>query len=252
MWWTYLLAMVLAGCTSAWQRHESRLTAAEASGRYAEALVEARWLVDNAFQHAPAAERSPAAEARRYLRLGETAGKTGDASAAVEALRQALTLDPHQAAAVRAQVDRLPLPAEQRDRFRQEFAWNSAALAPADNFFETAGHNPECWSYQVREVRLRHHRTVQTADGPQRQASYDARPWRFDAVSRRWQPEGMWVADVGTETEPVGGPEQPRYRAIVAADHEFFSDGGVPPCHRSGWRGPYDALGTIFVAERLP
>jgi hypothetical protein len=252
MRWHYLLALMLVGCTSAWQRHQSQLTAADAGGHYAQAVVEARWLVDNAFQDAPGAERSAAAEARRYLRLGQVAIKAGNVSVAIEALRQALTVDPHQAAAIRAEIDHLPLPADQRDRFRQEFAWNSAALAPADNPFEDAGGSPQCWSYRVREVRLRHHRTVQTVDGSQRQATYDARPWRFDAGSHRWQAEGGWVTDAGTEIEPVSGPEQPRYRAIVAADHEFVSDDGVPPCHRARWRGPYDAGGTIFVAAQLP
>ncbi len=42
------------------------------------------------------------------------------------------------------------------------------------------------------------------------------------------------------------------YEAIIAADHEFFSDDGVPPCHRARWHGPYDTRGTIFVAEQLP
>lgn len=250
MRWYFLLFLALAGCATAWQRHEARLQAAEAAADHTQAVTEARWLVDNAFQEAPAAEHTSTAEARRYLRLGQASVEAGDANAAVEALRQALTLDPHQAPAVRALIERLPLPADQRDRFQQEFAWNSAALAPGDQ--PPAPGGPRCWSYRVREVRLRHNRIVQTSAGPERQATYDARPWRFDAPSRRWEPEGGWVTDVGTEIEQLAGPEQPRYRAIIAAEHEFLSDDGVPPCHVPQWRGPYDPQGRIFVTGKLP
>ncbi|MFN8624663.1 MAG: hypothetical protein U0587_01550 [Candidatus Binatia bacterium] len=45
---------------------------------------------------------------------------------------------------------------------------------------------------------------------------------------------------------------QLRYRAITAANHEFVAANGVPPCHRAGWRGPYDADATVLVADRLP
>ena len=58
--------------------------------------------------------------------------------------------------------------------------------------------------------------------------------------------------EIGTETEPVDGPPRPRYRAIVAAEHEYYADGAVPPCHRHAWRGPFEADGTVFVTLELP
>jgi hypothetical protein len=216
-------------------------------------MVEARWLIDNAHVEAPSAERLPHAEAARYIDLARLAAKAGRSDEAVEALREALVADPQQADAVLDAIDQLPLPADRRTRFRQEFAWNSAVLSPAlPGTDDVPGTEPQCWSYRVREVRMRRHRTVRTADGPQHVVTYDARPWRFDAKSARWQAEGAWVAEVGTEVQLAGGPRQPRYRAVTAAAHEFLADEPVPPCHRAGWRGPYDQDGTIFVADRLP
>jgi hypothetical protein len=252
MRWGWLLLLVAAAaCTSSWERHESSLAKHEANAQYRQAIAEARWLVDNAFHEAPAAERSPAAQAERYLHLARLAAKTGRMDLAIEALRQALTSDPHQAGAVRAALERLPLPPAELENRKQEFAWNSTALAPAD---EPDGdrNGTQCWSYRVREIKLRHQRTVRTAGGLQRQATYDARPWAFHADSHQWQVEGPWITDAGTELEAVDGPEQPRYRAITAAEHQFFADEPIPPCHRSGWQGPYDSNGTIFVAARLP
>jgi len=246
-----LLLVAAAACTSAWERHESRLAKHEANAQYPLAIADERWLIDNAFHEAPAGERSPAAEAERYLHLAELAAKAGRLNLATEALRHALTSDPHQAAAVRTALEQLPLPPAELERRKQEFAWNSAALAPGDAPGDDAG-VAQCWSYRVREVRLRHQRTVRTADGPQRHATYDARPWAFDAHLRRWRVEGPWITDAGTEVEAVDGPKQPRYRAITAAEHEFFADEPIPPCHRSGWQGPYDTNGTIFVAAHLP
>jgi len=49
----------------------------------------------------------------------------------------------------------------------------------------------------------------------------------------------------------VDGPEQPRYRAVVAADGGFFVDGKVPACQQADWHGPYDPQGTCFVAAHL-
>jgi hypothetical protein len=252
MRWYPLLFVMLAACTSTWQRQQSRLAEDEADGKYAQAMADDRWLIDNAIYEAPGADRLPAAEARRYLHLAKLAVKAGDTWAAVAALREALTVDPQQASAVRAEISRLPLPPAQLDRLKREFAWNSAALASGDDADLGPDEDSQCWSYRVREVQVRHRRELRTADGLQRQVTYDARPWRFDADSGRWQAEGPWVPDVGLEIELADGPEQPRYRAVAAANHGFVSDDRIPPCHRTAWHGPYDAGGTVFVAERLP
>jgi hypothetical protein len=250
-WGWVLLLVAVTACTSTWERHESNLAEHEAGAQYSKAIADERWLIDNAFYEAPAAEQSPAAEAQRYLHLAQLAAKAGRLNLAVEALRQALMSDPHQASEVLAALDRLPLPPAELERKKQEFAWNSGALAPGD-VAAGAHEEAQCWSYRVREIRLRHQRTVRVAEGLQRQATYDARPWAFHVDSHRWQAEGPWITDAGTEVEAVDGPEQPRYRAITAAEHEFFADEPIPPCHRSSWQGPYDAGGTIFVAGRLP
>jgi hypothetical protein len=249
-WW-FLLLLAVAACTSAWERHESSLAKDEAEGLYSQAIAEERWLIDHTSEEAPEGERSPEADAKRHLHLAQLAAKAGRLDLAVRELRRALTTDPHQADAVEAALEQLPLPPAELELRKQEFAWNSAALAPEDKP-RGKPRSTYCWSYRVREVRLRHQRTVRTADGLQRQATYDARPWAFHAQSRQWQVEGPWRTDVGTEVEAVDGPGQPRYRALTAAQHEFFVDERVPPCHRSGWQGPYDSDGTIFVAPRLP
>jgi hypothetical protein len=250
-WAWILLLVVAAACTSSWERHESSVVKHEANAEYAQAIADERWLIDNAFHGAPAEERSPAVEAERYLHLAQLAAKAGRLNLAVEALRHALISDPHQAGAVRAALERLPLPPAELESRREEFAWNSAALAPADA--PDGDHNgAQCWSYRVREIRLRHERTVRTARGMQRQATYDARPWVFHAESRLWHAEGPWITDIGTEVEAVNGPQRPRYRAITAAEHQFVADEPIPPCHRSGWQGPYDAGGTVFVTGHLP
>lgn len=249
--WVFLL--FLPACTSIWERHQHHLAEYEARGDYRAAVVEAGWLVDNAFMHAPDAERSEAADAARYLRMAKVAAQAGNLRLAVEALRQTLTLDPHQVANVRAQLDRLPLRPAERERLDREFAWNSAALAPSDDaLLQEPSGRARCWSYRVREVRIRHRRTFKTEEGMMRQVTYDARPWAFDVRSGQWDAEGDWITDAGTENELIVGPEQPRYRAFIAAEHQFYADDTVPPCHRDAWQGPYEGNGTVFVTGELP
>lgn len=253
MRWTCVLLLFLAGCTSIWERHQDKLADYEARGEYTKATAEMRWQIDNAFYHAPYRERTAAAEAARYRHLAALAAKDGDLHLAVKSLREALATDPSQAPEVRAQLEKLPLSAAERDRLRREFAWNTAALAPADATLLTA--EPEtttCWSYRVREVQIRTQRVVSTPAGRQRQLTYDARSWVFDAASGRWRMDGGWVRDDGTEVELVNGPGQPRYRALATAEHQFYADSAVPPCHRAGWQGPFDPAGTVFVAPQLP
>jgi len=252
MRWALFMLGVLAACTSAWERHEQQLAAAKGNAQYARAMEEVHWLIDHADAEAPATERTPHAEAARHIELARLAAKAGHTEQAIEALRDALIADPKQAHAVADTIDELPLPAERRVRLKEEVAWNSAVLSPAYTAGDVPRQEPWCWSYRVHEVRMRRHRTVRTAEGPQNEVTYDARPWRFDAASARWRPEGGWMTDVGTEIQRAGRPTQPRYRAITAAAHEFFADAGVPPCHHPAWRGPYDANGRIFVADQLP
>ena len=208
-------------------------------------------MVDNAFYQAPADERTSAAEASRYLRVADLAAKNHKSRTAIWALREALTVDPDCAPQVRRQIESLPLSAAARARVADEFAWNIAALAPAD---DTLFHDerPRCWSYRVREVRLRQERTVQTPAGMEHQLSFDARSWVFSDATGKWSADGEWLRDAGMEVELVNGPPQPRYRALAAAAHQFYADGTVPVCHHSGWTGPYDPSGTVYVAAQLP
>jgi hypothetical protein len=250
--WAWLLIFVV-GCTSAWDRHRARLAAYESRGNYVAAVGETRWMIDNAFVQAPTSEHTPARDAARYLHLADLAIKADMPRVAVDALHDALIADPSQAPAVHARIALLPLPAAERERIQREFAWNIAALAPADDtFVGTHDDRPQCWSYRVREVQLRVRRTVKTPGGMERQVTYDSRPWVFDAAQQHWHTDGDWVADAGTEVEPVDGPPRPRYRALTAADHHFYADERVPPCHQAAWQGPYDTNGTVFVAAQLP
>jgi hypothetical protein len=248
-----LLVLVALGCTSTWQKHQEMLAQHMESGDWDHATSEARWLVDNSFVHAPHDQRSPQAEADRNLRLADMATRAGNAKQAIEALRQALILDPSCAPSVQKKIDRLPLTSDQMQRVRSEFAWNMAALTLDDaDLIEHQREQGRCWSYRVREIRVRHNLMQKTSDGKERQVRYDARSWSFDAQAGAWHPDGNWMIDVGTESEAVEGPQSPRYRAIIAADHGFYVDGRVPACHRDAWSGPYDTDGTVFVAARLP
>jgi len=252
-WYVVLVVVVLAGCTPTWERHQTQLAEAEAHGDYTKALGEQRWLIDNAFVIGPREEHSPEADAKRYLNLAKLAAKTGKYLLAVDSLRQALNTDPTQAAAVRRQLDALPLSPTERARLNREFAWNIAALQPGDSARPPEVDENVCWSYRVREIRILHERTVSTEEGMQRQVTYDARVWLFDSDAQRWHADGGWISEAGTETEWVNGASQPRYRALTATGSRFYTDGKVPPCHRTAWQGPYDVdRGTIFVATQLP
>ncbi|HVM98246.1 MAG TPA: tetratricopeptide repeat protein [Candidatus Acidoferrales bacterium] len=245
--------VVLAGCTSEWKKHEIHLAQLEREGDWANAESEEHWLIDNSFADAPANERSTEDEADRYLRLADYAIKKGDSREAIEALRQALTIDPSCSSSVQKKLGRLPLPPRDRQKVIAEFAWNIAAMTPDDSgMLEYQREQSNCWSYRVRQIRIRHNQVINTERGKERQVSYDARSWAFDAAEGKWHAEGNWMSDVGSESELVGGPESGRYRAVVAANHGFYTDGKVPPCHRDGWSGPYDKNETVFVTTELP
>jgi hypothetical protein len=250
--WAWLLAVGVAACApSTWERHQTALREHTAKGQWKAARAEEQWLINNAFLQAPVEARTREAEAARQLRLAQLAAKTGDTRAAVQALREALTTDPSQAKAIRAQLDALPLSPAEAAQIKPEFAWNLAALAPGENA-PSQTEPGACWSYRVQEVRIRQQRTMRTTNGMERQVTYDARSWVYDSGAHRWSSDGVWLNDSGTETEPVDGPQRPRYRAVVAAAHEFLVSGSVPPCHRHAWQGPFEADGTVFVAMQLP
>jgi len=251
-WFVVLVVVALAGCTSTWERHQTKLAEAEARGDYLTALSEQQWIIENAFVYGPHEEHSPEADARRYLRLAKLAAKTGRYQLAIQSLKLALDTDPTQAPAVRHQLEALPLSAKERNKIGQEFAWNIAALLPGDDSQQPEVDETVCWSYRVREVRVQQ-RTVSTPEGMQRQVTYDARDWLYSSDTRRWSVDGEWTTDAGSETESVHGPRRPRYEALVAPGTRFYADGKVPPCHRDAWRGPYDSeSATIFVAAQLP
>lgn len=256
MRWSLVLALVavaVAGCTTTWERHQTQLAEYEAHGDYIKAVSEQRWIIDNAFVHAPREEHTPEADARRYLHLAKLAAKTGNYRLAVDSLKEALTTDPSQAAAVRRQLAALPLSPSEHARLESEFSWNISALQPGDDALPPEVDKTACWSYRVREIRVTHQRTVSTANGMQRQVAYDARVWVYDSDAPRWRADGGWMNEAGTETEWVDGPSQPRFRALTSAGSHFYTDGKVPPCHRDAWHGPYDPdRGTIFVAAQLP
>jgi hypothetical protein len=253
MRWVWLPLLLVMGCTSAWERHKADFAQREAEGRYDDALEEAKWLIENASDEAPPEERSLASDTKRQLDLARLAAKSGDSQLAIRALRDTLTTDSDAAPAVAQLFNQLPLDAASRARFQAEFGWNTMALAP-DTVPLPADRQAaaECWGYHARVVRIRHNRTVSTPDGPERQASYDARLWTFDAATQRWRVDGNWVTDAGAATERVGGPPAPRYRAVLAADRGFYTDERVPACHREDWQGPFLGNGTLFVSAQLP
>jgi hypothetical protein len=202
-----LVVVVVAGCTSTWERHQTQLAEAEAHGDYHEAVSEQRWLIDNAFVLGPRSEHNFEADARRYRHLAKLAAKTGNYRLAVDSLKQALNLDPSHAAAVQAQLDALPLTPSERAKLDSEFSWNIAALRPGDEGRPPAVEENLCWSYRVREVRVTHVRTVSTEDGMQRQATYDARAWTF----RRWMGHRRRHRDgMGQRAEPTALPSNHR------------------------------------------
>ncbi len=251
-WFAVVVVVAVAGCTSTWERHQTTFAEAEARGDYLQALSEQQWMIENAALLGPREEHTPEADAKRYLRLATLAAKTGKYRLAVESLKLALNADPTQATAVRHQLDALPLSPKERDRLNSEFAWNIAALQPGDDALQPEVEANLCWSYRVREVRVRQ-RTVSTPEGMQRQVTYDARSWLYNSDAHGWRVDGEWMTDAGSETEWVHGPRRPRYDALVAPGTRFYADGKVPPCHRDAWRGPYDTeSGTIFVAAQLP
>ena len=252
MRWVLVPLLLVMGCTSAWERHQANFAQREADGRYEDAVEEAQWLIDNASDEAPDNERTPMADTKRYLELSRVAAKAGNSRLAIEALRGSLMNDSNSAAAVGQLFNQLPLDPATRARFQSEFGWNTAALAPDEARLPMDTETTGCWSYHARQVRIRHNRTVTTPDGPERQVTYDARLWTFDAATQRWRADGHWVTDAGAAAELVGGPPAPRYRAVLAADHGFYTDERVPACHREYWQGPFLENGTLFVSAELP
>ncbi len=252
-WWLVAAAFSLlaVSCTSAWERHRQRVAELERQGRFREAAEQQRWLVARAFFEAPASERGPQWDAARLVALGCLYGKAGEARLALEAYREALRLDAGRLEDVLAAIDLLPLPEDRRDALMDEFARYGLSLdarAPL-----AAGRAPECWAYVAYEVRVRRIWTRKGPRGLERVVFYDRRPWVFQPAAGGWRADGDWVENAGAELQPVGGGENPRYQAVLDADRGFYTDGRVPPCHRSEWRGPYDAAREeVYIAASLP
>ncbi len=247
-------AAVIAACgPSTWEQHQALLSSHAEAGNWAAATDDAQWLIDKSLLQAPRDERSPEAEASRYLRLAQLAARAGKTRIAVDALRETVMRDPTQAENVRRSIEALSVSADELARIKHEFAWNMAALSTSDaTLLQQERAAAQCWSYRVREVRLHKNRVRQVEGGSDRELTYDSRSWIFDVSARTWTVEGGWVEDAATEIERVGGPQQPRFRALSAAPHQFYAEAVVPPCHRSAWTGPFAPDGTVFVARHLP
>jgi hypothetical protein len=251
--WLLILVCVAGGCASPWSKHQQQLAQYESAGDWEGAMREARWMIDNALMFAPAEERSSTVDADRHLLLADFATRAGKTREAVEALREALMRDPTSTPSILRKLERLPLSPAERKRIEAEFAWNMAVLAPGDpGWIESQRQLGGCWSYRVRQIRLHRPRVTQTERGREQQVSYDARAWRYDAETGQWLADSVWTPNAGAENHVLGTPEPPRFRAVLAADGGFLSDGAVPPCHREAWRGPYLSDGTWFTTPRLP
>ncbi len=249
----WLVPLLLAvGCGTPWVKHERRMAEAESAGDWNGAMQEVQWLIDNAMFLGPKESRSREAEADRYLLYADFAIRAGHNKAAVRALREALMLDPTCAPSVRMKVARMPLSPAERERVDTEFAWNLTALAPGEIETEADRSGGRCWSYRASEIRIRGDQIQRTERGKERQLRYDMRPWRYEARTDQWTPEGDWLIDAGAETQVFGAPSQLRYEVIRAANGGFLTDSAVPPCHRNQWQGPFLPNNTLFVAPRLP
>ncbi|HUI28005.1 MAG TPA: hypothetical protein VL403_18125 [Candidatus Kryptonia bacterium] len=243
--------LLVAACSTPWQKHTAQLHDAEAQHDIDGAMTEERWLIDHAFEHAPPSQRGARAEMDRYLKLADLAAEAGDIGKSIEVLRQALQTDSSRYREVEQRLARLPLSPADRKQVEAEFRWNIYVLEPGSPPPEDA--MLPCWSYRVREVHVRTTEVHQGIGSAERRISYDARSWVYDAAAERWRADGDWVKDISAETERVGGPPRSRYRAITAADGGFFAEGPVPPCHRSQWTGPFDSeRDRLFVASELP
>jgi hypothetical protein len=245
-----LCLLVLGACTSTWDKHRLNLEDAASRGDMVTAVREQQWLIDHASRHAPKGERGPQAQVDRHLELARLSVRGGAVGDAIEALRLALQADPTRYDEITTEVMRLPLSAEQLQRLDAEFRWNRKALLPNLNLTDDVR---SCWSYRVREIRVRRTEIRQGLAGSERVTTYDARSWVFDAGRESWRADGDWVEDIGAETERVFAAQRPRYRAILAADRGFFFEGPLPPCHREGWTGPFDPeRDRLFVTRHLP
>jgi hypothetical protein len=245
--------ILLAACASPWAKHQNALVEYEQAGDWNAAISETKWLIDNSLLFAPQEQRSPASDADRYLMLADFSTRAGRVSEALDALREAMILDPSCAPSVRLKLDRLPLSPSERKRIETEFAWNLTALAPGSpGWLESQRVQGGCWSYRVKQIRIRQTLVERGDSGKQRRIIYDARPWHYDADLDTWRVDGGWMISAGGEIETLGGAASTRYQAIQKADGGFFTDSSVPPCHAAGWEGPFEVNGTVFVTTQLP
>jgi hypothetical protein len=245
-----ILVLLMAGCTTPWQRHIEQLQEARANHDFETALIKQRWLIDHSLD-APAAEQGPRNDARRYLELADLAAQVKDMGEAINALRSALQVDPSRYDTIMQRLDRLPLAAADRRRVEAEFRWNIQVLEPGSRVVDER--LLPCWSYRAHEIHIRTNEVHRGLGKSQRRITYDARTWIYDSGTQAWYPDGDWVPNIGEETELVDGPPDPRYRAFAAADGGFITNGPVPPCHGQSWTGPFDTeRQELFVAPHLP
>lgn len=246
-----VLAILLVSCTSAWERHRQLVDDHRAAGDVGSAAAAQKWLVENAFLHAPEAERGPEHDADRLLVLADLLAGAGQVRPAIELYREVLRLDRTRAEDVLTGIGLLPIPPDLRNAYLDEFARTALSLDPGARIGRQPGQ--ACWSYGAREIRVRSIWTTKGPDSLERHARYDARRWSYDAGRDIWQPDAEWVRDAGAEIQPVAGAANPRYTAILDADGGFLADVAIPPCHQPEWHGPYDTRwGTIFTAPELP
>lgn len=247
-----VVLMAMAGCTSSWDRHKQLVQDRQATGDYLGAAQAQKWLVDHALQDGPTTERGPRWEAARLLELGDMQAKSGQPAAAVESYREVLRIDPTLIEPVLVGVGMLEIPEERRNALMDELVQNVVVIDQRV-LIGIAPNEGRCYSYVAHEIRVRRRERTTGPKGFEHRITYDARPWVFDAGHQTWRADGEWITDAGSEVQRVNGPPNPRYQAIDEADGGFYVDGGVPGCHASSWRGPYDqARRTTYIAGRLP
>jgi hypothetical protein len=244
--------LLLAGCTSTWDRQTQVVKERVAASDWEGAAQAQNWLVQNAYTDAPKAELGPRFEAARLLDLGDYLARSGQTIAAVETYREVLRVDPSQIEAVLVGVGMLEIPEDKRNALMDEFVQNVVVIdqrvllgiSPAEQ---------RCWSYVAHEIRVRRQDRSTGLQGFEHHIVYDARPWVFDVQRQTWRADGEWINDAGSEVQRVNGPPNARYRAVLDADGGYYVDGTIPSCHADFWIGPYDpGRGTTYVARRLP
>lgn len=247
-----ICSVVLVGCAATpWEKHKEAYQQALAAQNYEVALEEQRWMMERAFSYAPPEEQGPKFEMDRQLDVARLAGRLGNVDEAVTTLREALQTDPNRYREILEVLDGLPLSPLERRRLNEQFRWNLQTLLPS--LAIPAADEMPCWSYAVREIRIRSDEVYRGLGKSERRITYDVRTWRFDDGRRAWRPDGDWLTDAGAEVQLTDQPPRPRFQAVEAANGGFLAEGPLPPCHLQAWQGPFDqAHNQLFVTQDLP